>query len=196
MTFCSRRKLRSGREYPRDSRFVVKIGNQPTSASSAGATWDKNAAGQWAAAGGTAQAAYSRIICLTSTAAAPANGNNYLLDGTAALPLGSRVISAAIPGVPILTRPASSACGSTVNNFQRPRPTPMLPTSTAKLFTPRQQRVPTPPSTFTSLTSNRLPGVQISSGLGDKPKPAFLWPPPYHLHHPPNAWVTGCLRPG
>lgn len=86
-----------------DNRFVVKIGTQPTSTLATGATWS-NATGAWVAAGGNAQTAQSRIVCLTSTANNPstANGTNYRLNaGTANLPTGSRVVSAVIMGVPI-----------------------------------------------------------------------------------------------
>ena len=86
-----------------DNRFVVKIGTQPTSAFATGATWS-NATGAWVAAGGSAQTAQSRIVCLAATGNNPstANGTNFRLNGgTANLPTGSRVVSAVLVGVPI-----------------------------------------------------------------------------------------------
>lgn len=83
-----------------DSRFKVKIGTPPASPPIAGATWTY-ANGAWTAAGGSSQATQARIICLTSTAAAPdaANGANYQLDGATNLPTGVLVLSAVIPNV-------------------------------------------------------------------------------------------------
>jgi prepilin-type N-terminal cleavage/methylation domain-containing protein len=80
-----------------ESRFVTKIGTQPSNPPIAGAIWT-NTAGTWAAAGGASQATQSRVICLASTLTAPATaaGANYQLDGTNNLPAGSRVISAVI----------------------------------------------------------------------------------------------------
>ena len=87
-----------------DNRFVVKIGTQPTSTLATGATWS-NTTGAWVATGGNSQATQSRIICLASTTNNPsaANGANFRLNGVATtnLPVGSRVVSAVIVGVPI-----------------------------------------------------------------------------------------------
>jgi type II secretory pathway pseudopilin PulG len=80
-----------------DSRFVVKLGTQPSNPPIAGATWTQTAS-VWAAAGGASQATQSRIICVTSNVTAPsaANGANYQLDGVTNLPAGSLVVSAVI----------------------------------------------------------------------------------------------------
>lgn len=85
-----------------DSRFLVKLGNQPQNPAIVGGVWTQAAAtGVWTAAGGANQATQSKIICITpSTAIAPnlANGANYKLDGINDLPAGSRVVSAVIVG--------------------------------------------------------------------------------------------------
>ncbi|MFT3828730.1 MAG: prepilin-type N-terminal cleavage/methylation domain-containing protein [Opitutaceae bacterium] len=84
-----------------EGRFVVKIGAQPSSPPIAGATWS-NATGAWVATGGAGQATQSRIICSTSTNAAPstANGANFRLNGgNVNLPTGSRVVAAVIVDV-------------------------------------------------------------------------------------------------
>ncbi len=83
-----------------EGRYIVKIGTQPNNPPAVGATWTR-AAGAWTAAGGAAQTTQSRIICLTSTATAPAtaNGTNYQLNGAVDLPTGSRVISAVLVNV-------------------------------------------------------------------------------------------------
>ncbi len=83
-----------------ESRFVVKIGTQPANPPIAGAVWTY-ANGAWTAAGGASQVTQSRVICLTSNAAAPsaANGANYQLDGVTNLPAGSQVISAVLVNV-------------------------------------------------------------------------------------------------
>ena len=80
-----------------DSRFVVKLGTQPSNPAIAGATWTQTA-GVWSAAGGASQATQSRVICVTSNVTAPsaANGANYQLDGVTNLPAGSLVVSAVI----------------------------------------------------------------------------------------------------
>ena len=83
-----------------ESRFAVKVGTQPTATSPAAATWATSS--PWAlTAAGTNQATLSRIICVASNVAGVpgANGNNYLLDGTAPIPAGSRIISAVITGL-------------------------------------------------------------------------------------------------
>lgn len=84
-----------------ESRFVVKIGNQPGTTAVAGANW-ANTTGTWATTtAGTDQSAQSRIVCVTSTTAAPAAaaGANFRLNGTTNLPAGSRVVSAVLVGV-------------------------------------------------------------------------------------------------
>lgn len=83
-----------------ENRFVVKIGTQPGTAIATGATWS-NATGQWVPAGGTTQVGQSRIICSTSTAAAPsaATGANFRLNGATNLPTGSRVVAAVLMNV-------------------------------------------------------------------------------------------------
>ncbi len=81
-----------------DSRFVVRIGNQPTNPPLVGAAWARNAAGAWAAAGGVDQRQQSRIVSANANALVPsaANGGNYQLDGVNPIATGSRVISAVI----------------------------------------------------------------------------------------------------
>ena len=83
-----------------DSRFKVKIGTPPANPAIAGAAWTY-ANGAWTSAGGANQATQSRIICLTSTATAPAAaaGSNFQLDGATNLPTGVLVISAVMPNV-------------------------------------------------------------------------------------------------
>ncbi|HEY4246107.1 MAG TPA: prepilin-type N-terminal cleavage/methylation domain-containing protein [Lacunisphaera sp.] len=83
-----------------DTRFLVKIGTQPTSPALVGATWS-NATGTWVATGGVNQTTQSRVICLTSVIAAVpgTTGTNYFLDGVTALPAAARVVSAVIPSV-------------------------------------------------------------------------------------------------
>ena len=85
-----------------DSRFAVKLGTQPPNPPPVGATWS-NATGTWVAtaAGAVSQATQSRIICVTSSAAAPsaAAGANFQLSGATNLPAGSIVVSAVITGV-------------------------------------------------------------------------------------------------
>jgi type II secretory pathway pseudopilin PulG len=81
-----------------ESRFSLKIGTPPANPIVAGATWTYTN-GAWAAAGGSNQNTQTRVICLTSTNAAPGTGANYQLDGTNNLPVGSRVVSVVIPGV-------------------------------------------------------------------------------------------------
>ncbi|MDX2186328.1 MAG: hypothetical protein SFV32_05310 [Opitutaceae bacterium] len=81
-----------------ESRFNIKIGTPPSNPVVAGATWAYNN-GTWTATGGSNQNTQSKIICLTSTNAAPGTGANYRLDGTNNLPTGARVVSAVIPGV-------------------------------------------------------------------------------------------------
>jgi type II secretory pathway pseudopilin PulG len=87
-----------------DTRFTVKIGNQPTNPPRAGGTWS-NATGTWAATGGTNQQTapiQSRIQAVASVATAtPGAGTNYRLDGTTNLPAGATVVSALIAGVNI-----------------------------------------------------------------------------------------------
>jgi hypothetical protein len=90
-----------------ETRFNVKIGNQPTNPPRAGATWS-NATGAWAFTGGASQVTapmQSRLICIMSSPASVpgTSGANYRLDGTATnnLPPASRVISAVIAGVTI-----------------------------------------------------------------------------------------------
>jgi type II secretory pathway pseudopilin PulG len=87
-----------------DTRFSVKIGNAPAVPARAGGTWD-NATGTWVPTGGSNQTTnpmQSRIICLASVAnAVPVTGTNYQLDGTTFLPVGSRIVSAVIAGVPV-----------------------------------------------------------------------------------------------
>jgi prepilin-type N-terminal cleavage/methylation domain-containing protein len=85
-----------------DSRFLVKLGNQPQNPPVVGGTWTRNpTTGVWAPGTGASQATQSRIICVSpSNAAAPntALGANYKLDGVTDLPLASRVVSAVIVG--------------------------------------------------------------------------------------------------
>ncbi|MBK8477538.1 MAG: prepilin-type N-terminal cleavage/methylation domain-containing protein [Opitutaceae bacterium] len=85
-----------------ENRFVVKIGTQPGSTLVAGATW-ANTTGTWVAAGGSNQNGQSRLICATSTTAAPSTvaGTNFRLNGTSDLPAGSRVVAAVIVGITI-----------------------------------------------------------------------------------------------
>lgn len=85
-----------------ESRFVVKVGTQPSTPPIAGATWSRTN-GAWTATGGTNQTTQARIVCQTSTTNSPAtaNGTNFLLDGTNPIPAGSRVIAAVIPGCTI-----------------------------------------------------------------------------------------------
>jgi prepilin-type N-terminal cleavage/methylation domain-containing protein len=83
-----------------EQRFLTKLGTQPGSTLPAAAVWSRNATtGAWAATGGTSHATQSRLISMTSTAAAPGAGTNYQLDGTNNLPTGSRVVSVVIPGL-------------------------------------------------------------------------------------------------
>jgi prepilin-type N-terminal cleavage/methylation domain-containing protein len=78
-----------------ESRFNVKIGNQAVAP--AGGVWTRNASGVFAAAGGSAQANFSRVISLAAAPGAnPGVGTNYRLDGTTNIPAGSKVISAVI----------------------------------------------------------------------------------------------------
>jgi len=81
-----------------ESRFVVKIGTQPVNPPIAGGVWARNAAGTWAATGGSTQATQTRIVSQTSNTTAPATatGRNFQLDGTNDLPAGSIVISAIV----------------------------------------------------------------------------------------------------
>lgn len=111
-----------------DTRFLVKIGTQPSNPPLAGATWNNNN-GTWVSAGGVNQNTQSRIICLTSVIAAVpgTTGTNYFLDGSTALPAAARVVSAVIPGVTLndardlsqkldgdaMTQPVGSALGDT-----------------------------------------------------------------------------------
>jgi len=84
-----------------ENRFTVKIGTQPGSTLVTGATW-ANTTGTWATTNaGTSQAAQSRIICSTSTVAAPstAAGANFRLNGATNLPAGSRVVAAVLVNV-------------------------------------------------------------------------------------------------
>jgi len=83
-----------------DGRFVVKVGAPPSNPPVAGATWTY-ANSAWTAAGGSSQAAQSRIICVTSNTTTPSSaaGANYQLDGVTNLPAGSRVISAVLVNV-------------------------------------------------------------------------------------------------
>jgi prepilin-type N-terminal cleavage/methylation domain-containing protein len=85
-----------------DSRFVVKIGTQPSSPVAAGAAWTQ-VAGVWGntTAVGVAQAGQSRIVSQVSTAVVPntAAGANFRLDGATNLPTNSRVISAVLVNV-------------------------------------------------------------------------------------------------
>lgn len=83
-----------------ETRFVVKIGTQPSTPPIAGATWTRTG-GAWTAAGGSSQTTQSRIICLSSTATSPATavGANFQLDGTTDLPGGSRVVSAVLVNI-------------------------------------------------------------------------------------------------
>jgi type II secretory pathway pseudopilin PulG len=83
-----------------EGRFQVKIGTQPSNPPVAGATWTY-ANGAWTAAGGSSQASQARLICVTSSTAAPsaAAGANYQLDGATNLPAGALVVSAVIPNV-------------------------------------------------------------------------------------------------
>jgi prepilin-type N-terminal cleavage/methylation domain-containing protein len=87
-----------------DTRFNVKIGNQPANPPRAGAVWS-NTTGTWVATGGTSQVTapiQSRIICLAAVnAAVPGTGTNYQLDGVNFLPVGSRVVSAVIAGITV-----------------------------------------------------------------------------------------------
>ncbi|BET66101.1 hypothetical protein ASA1KI_10190 [Opitutales bacterium ASA1] len=84
-----------------ESRFLVKIGNQPTNPAIASATWTRNAAGQWTSAGGASQTSQSRVISLTSNTTTPnsAGGRNFRLDGANDLPAGSRVVSAVLVNI-------------------------------------------------------------------------------------------------
>lgn len=83
-----------------ESRLMVKVGTQPATPTAVGATWTY-ANGAWAAAGGTTQAAETRLLCRASSLLAPsaAAGGNFHLDGATDLPAGSRVVFAQIPGV-------------------------------------------------------------------------------------------------
>ena len=85
-----------------DTRFLVKIGTQPTLPALVGAAWSNNT-GPWLAnvAGAANQATQSRIICLTSAPAAVPGiaGTNYRLNGATNLQAGALVVSAVITGV-------------------------------------------------------------------------------------------------
>ena len=84
-----------------ENRFLVKIGNQPGTTIVTGATW-ANTTGTWATTNaGTSQANESRIICSTSTVAAPsaAAGANFRLNGATNLPAGSRVVAAVLVNI-------------------------------------------------------------------------------------------------
>lgn len=83
-----------------ESRFLAKIGTQPSNPPIAGATWTRSG-GAWTATGGSSQTTQSRIICLNSTTTVPntANGANFRLDGTTDLPAGSRVVAAVLVNV-------------------------------------------------------------------------------------------------
>jgi prepilin-type N-terminal cleavage/methylation domain-containing protein len=83
-----------------ENRFLVKIGNQPTT-QVAGGTWARTN-GVWANNGaGADQTNQSRIICVASNTTNPATaaGANFRLDGATNLTAGSRVVSAAIVNV-------------------------------------------------------------------------------------------------
>lgn len=83
-----------------ESRFVVKIGDQPGDAPPPSATWARTG-GAWAYTGGSSQTGESRIIGLTSNQTAPdtANGRNFHLDGSTDLPAGSRVVAAVLVNI-------------------------------------------------------------------------------------------------
>lgn len=85
-----------------DTRFLIKIGNQPTNPAIVGATWTRSSS-NWTSSGGSNQNSQSRIICQTSNTTTPstANGRNFRLDGTTDLPAQSRVVSAIIPNARI-----------------------------------------------------------------------------------------------
>ncbi len=82
-----------------ESRFTTKLGTQPPTPLVAGATWTF-ANNAWTSTGGASQSGQSRVVCYTATAATPGSGTNYFLDGSTALPTGSRVVSVIVAGIP------------------------------------------------------------------------------------------------
>lgn len=80
-----------------DTRFVLKIGTQPSDPPIAGAIWS-NSGGTWTASGGSNQNSQSRVTCQISNTTSPAtaNGRNFHLDGSTDLPAGARVVAAVI----------------------------------------------------------------------------------------------------
>lgn len=84
-----------------ESRFVVKVGTQPSATAPVAATWQPAAPWTPLVTPGTSQATQSRIICIASNVAGVpgVSGNNYQLDGATPIPAGSRIISAVITGL-------------------------------------------------------------------------------------------------